>query len=251
MIYELHGKIPQNSSFVYSEDVLTSTIFGNLRYLNSNSVLNSFLLKAIDFQNNNFNFEFSKDLKFHFWRKYSSKTTVQINEPDLILEDENSVLIIECKYHSFLDETFSENKSEYTNQLLRYSTIINDYYSNKKNKNIIFLTLKDYEVKECLEKTRMKLPEKIGLYWLKWEELYSCLKEYEKCNISTGEKNLVNDILQFLSIRKLKYFSGINISKNNFSWKYKRNYKYKFASKFDSFTWRYNYEWDFESCKKL
>ena len=49
MIYELHGKIPQNSSFVYSEDVLTSTIFGNLRYLNSNSVLNSFLLKAIDF----------------------------------------------------------------------------------------------------------------------------------------------------------------------------------------------------------
>ncbi|MCI6481431.1 hypothetical protein [Treponema porcinum] len=26
MIYELHGKIPQNSSFVYSEDVLTSTI---------------------------------------------------------------------------------------------------------------------------------------------------------------------------------------------------------------------------------
>lgn len=242
MIYELHGKIPQNSSFVYSEDVLTSTIFGNLRYLNSNSVLNSFLLKAIDFQNNNFNFEFSKDLKFHFWRKYSSKTTVQINEPDLILEDENSVLIIECKYHSFLDETFSENISEYTNQLLRYSTIINDYYSNKKNKNIIFLTLKDYDVKECLEKTRMKLPEKIGLYWLKWEELYPCLKEYEKCNISTGEKNLVNDILQFLSIRKLKYFSGINISKNNFSWKYKRNYKYKFASKFDSFTWRYNYE---------
>ena len=184
----------------------------------------------------------NQDLKFHFWRKYSSKTTVQINEPDLILEDENSVLIIECKYHSFLDETFSENKSEYTNQLLRYSTIINDYYSNKKNKNIIFLTLKDYDVKECLEKTRMKLPEKIGLYWLKWEELYPCLKEYEKCNISTGEKNLVNDILQFLSIRKLKYFSGINISKNNFSWKYKRNYKYKFASKFDSFTWRYNYE---------
>lgn len=242
MIYELHGKIPQNSSFIYSEDVLTSTVFGNLRYFNSNIVLNSFLLKAIDFQKKNFNYEFSNDLQIYFWRKFSSKTTAQINEPDLILEDENSVLIIECKYHSFLDESFSEKESEYTNQLLRYSTIINDYYPNKKNKNIIFLTLKDYDVTKCLEKTRMKLSEEIGLYWLRWEELTPCLKEYEKCNISTGEKKLINDMLQFLSIRRLKYFSGINISNTNFSWKYKKNYKYKFASKFSSFTWRYNHE---------
>ena len=153
MIYELRGKIPQNSSFIYSEDVLTSTVFGNLRYFSSSLVLNSFLSKAKDLNGNNYKINFPDKINFHFWEKYPSKTKAQINEPDLILEDKNSVLIIECKYHSPLDETYTGNESEYMNQLLRYSTIINEYYPSKKNKNIIFLTLNDYDVTSCFQKT--------------------------------------------------------------------------------------------------
>ena len=239
MIYELHGKIPQNSSFIYSEDVLTSTVFGNLRYFSSLFVLNSFLSKAIDLQGNNYSVNFPGKINFHFWEKYPSKTKALINEPDLILEDRNSVLIIECKYHSPLDETFSENESEYMNQLLRYSTIIDEYYPNKKNKNIIFLTLSDYNVKIPLQKTKQSLSKDIGLYWLRWEELLPILQQYIKSDISDNEKILVSDLIQFYLRRGLFHFEGIKINPQIFDWKYRQEKKYIFAKDFNAFSWRY------------
>lgn len=242
MIYELHGKIPQNSSFIYSEDILTSTVFGNIRYFNSSSLINDFLSKATDLKGNSFNYHFSDNIQINFWKKFSNKTKAQINEPDLVLEDKNSILIIECKYHSPLDENFSESENDYTNQLLRYSTIIEDYYSEKKNKNIIFLTLKDYDVETCLEKTRKKLSPEIGLYGLCWEELFLCLKKYKDKVVSISEKTLITDLIQFLDNRNLKYFSGMRIPYCSFRWKYKSNKRYIFASKFSTFSWRYNYE---------
>ena len=69
MIYELRGKIPQNSSFIYSEDVLTSTIFGNLRYLSSLDILRSFLSKAINLQKQNYSCDLSNSIKYYFWNK--------------------------------------------------------------------------------------------------------------------------------------------------------------------------------------
>ncbi|QTQ13192.1 hypothetical protein HRQ91_01255 [Treponema parvum] len=79
MIYELHGKIPQNSSFIYSEDILTSTVFGNIRYFNSSSLINDFLSKATDLKGNSFNYHFSDNIQINFWKKFSNKTKAQID----------------------------------------------------------------------------------------------------------------------------------------------------------------------------
>ena len=238
MIYELRGKIPQNSSFIYSEDVLTSTIFGNLRYFSNYEILKEFLSKAKDLENNSFNtYDLSEKIKIHFWTKYSNQNEPQINEPDLLLEDDKNVTIIECKYHSPLDETFSQNHKDYTNQLIRYSTILDQYFSNKDNKNIIFLTLKDYEYKTCLSKTKANISKDIGLYWLCWEELFSILKKAQVTG--NGEKDLLNDLISFMKNRRLLYFSGITITNSNYKWKYKLNKIFIFNSKFDLFLWRY------------
>lgn len=242
MIYELRGKIPQNSSFIYSEDVLTSTIFGNLRYLSSNSVLKSFLSKAVNLDKQNYLCSLSEQIHFNFWKKYSSKTSSQINEPDLLIEDENNVLIIECKYHSPLDENNSEQNSDYTNQLIRYSSIIRDYYSNKKNKTIIFLTLDNYDFETCLKKTVSKLSSDISLYWLNWESLFPILEEYSKHNLSTNEFFLVNDLLKFMSLRNFDYFNGMKKYNSLYNWQYIEDSNYCFSPKINSFTWRYNNE---------
>ena len=242
MIYELHGKIPQNSSFIYSEDVLTSTIFGNLRYFSSNTLLNSFLSKARNLNSENFLASFSENLVINFWKKYASKQYSQINEPDLILEDENQVLIIECKYHSPLDENFTEDDTQYMNQLLRYSSILDEYYCEKKKKTIIFLTLKDYNISEVFKRTQKKLSNDIGLYWLHWEDLFTSLKKDINTIVVSGEKRLAQDLIDFLLLRQLKYFTGLNISSFNFSWKYKKNKKYIFSLKFEKKTWRYIHE---------
>ena len=241
MIYELHGKIPKNSSFIYSEDVLTSTIFGNLRYFKSNILLNNFLSKAKNLDSENFSASFSDNLKINFWKKYPSNKNSQINEPDLVLEDNNEVLIIECKYHSPLDEKFIDNEQQYMNQLLRYSSILDEYYNGKKIKNIIFLTLKDYNISEVFERTQKQLSKDIGLYWLHWEELFSLLKQFID-EVELGEKKLAQDLIDFLSLRQIKYFTGINLSTYNFTWKYKKNKKFIFSSKFEKKTWRYIHE---------
>ena len=242
MIYELRGKIPQNSSFIYSEDVLTSTIFGNLRYLSSPDILKLFLSKAINLQKQNYSCDLSNSIKYHFWNKYPKKNSSQINEPDLLLEDDQNVIIIECKYHSLLDENFSEQEADYTNQLLRYSTIIDEYYSQKKNKIIIFLTLDNYDYKACLKKTVSKLSPDISLYWLNWEALYPILENYAKSNLSQNEKFLVDDLLQFMRLRSFDYFKGIQNYKTNFNWQYNIDSNYIFTSKFNSFSWRYKDE---------
>lgn len=242
MIYELRGKIPQNSSFIYSEDVLTSTIFGNLRYLSSNSVLISFLSKAINLQNKNYSCNLSDSINFHFWNKYSRKNSSQINEPDLLLEDDQNVLIIECKYHSLLDENYSEQEIDYTNQLLRYSSIINEYYPRKKNKAIIFLTLDNYDYETCLKKTSSKLSPDISLYWLHWEALYPILENYSQSELSRNEKLLVDDLILFMERRNFDYFKGIKNYKTQFNWQYPIDSNYIFASKFNSFPWRYKDE---------
>lgn len=242
MIYELRGKIPQNSSFIYSEDVLTSTIFGNLRYLSSTDILKSFLSKAVNLQNQNYECCLLNKIDYHFWNKYTKKNSSQINEPDLLLEDEENVLIIECKYHSSLDENISEQEADYTNQLLRYSTIINDYYSSKKNKTIIFLTLDNYDYEPCLRKTTSKLSSDIGLYWLHWEALYPILENYSKSGLSQNEQFLVDDLLKFMQGRNFDYFKGIKNYKTQFNWQYTVDSKYIFSSKFNSFSWRYKDE---------
>jgi hypothetical protein len=242
MIYELRGKIPQNSSFIYSEDVLTSTIFGNLRYLSSPDVLRSFLSKAIDLQKQNYSCSLSNLINYHFWNKYPKKNSSQINEPDLLLEDDQNVIIIECKYHSPLDENFSKQESDYTNQLLRYSTIIDEYYFRKKNKTIIFLTLENYDYEVCLKKTISKLSPDISLYWLNWEALYPILETYSNSNLAQNEKFLVDDLLKFMRARNFDYFKGIKNYKNQFKWQYTVDSNYIFASKFNSFSWRYKDE---------
>lgn len=238
MIYELYGKIPKNSSFIYSEDVLTSTIFGNLRYLNNNWLLNNFISQATDLNGGHYVGNLSEKTVINFWRKYSSKSKSNNNEPDLVFEDEDNVLIIECKYHSPLEEQNLEDERSYENQLIRYSTIINEYYSEKKSKNIIFLTTKHYcDIYRIFEETRKKLSSNIGLYWLIWENLYTSIREYQLQETSKGEDIILYDLKEFLKKRDLISFTGIRIQKTDFSWKYKINYC--FNSKYDSFNWRY------------
>jgi hypothetical protein len=105
MIYELRNKTPQNSSFIYSEDVLTSTIFGNLRYFSSQKLLIDFLNQSTDIEDKSLVLTKEAPFILYFWEKYTMLNYSKINEPDLILwNKKDTIVIIECKYFSFLNE---------------------------------------------------------------------------------------------------------------------------------------------------
>ena len=104
------------------------------------------------------------------------------------------------------------------------------------------MTKKDYEATECLKKTHKLLSSDIGLYWLQWEKLSNILFTYLTHNITSGEKVLINDLLNFLNKRNLIIFTGIKHYIGKYFWKYKIKRNYSFGIKFSSFNWRYIHE---------
>jgi hypothetical protein len=237
MLFELKSKMPRNSSFLRSEDVLTSTIFGNLRYFSNQNILINFLNNSLDINNRKLRLEKNLYFEIDFWKKHYNDTIRKYNETDLILRNEKYEIIIECKYHSPLseeNEIIDDKEVYYSNQLIRYSKIIEN---STKNKIIIFLTDDKRIPNEIINKTIPHISNKIKIYWLSWSKLYFSINETENKNIPQNEKILLNDLMEFLEKRNLTSFNGF--LKYNYSsiWFYKKNYNYS-KLKID-FGWKY------------
>jgi hypothetical protein len=239
MIYELRNKIPQNSSFIYSEDVLTGTVFGNLRYFSKPHLLIGFLNEAIDNRNSKLSLPVEQHFDIHFWKKYLTLGTNNYNEPDVVLFNDDTVIIIECKYFSVLNEDTIIKKNggkEYINQLIRYSRVITAYYADRKNQIIIFLTNDKTKPSEILTRTEKNIPGGISLYWLSWTKLYDVIQagyiEYTLDNAI-----LLKDIEDFLLKRNLYTFNGFDLQAVEYKRFYQRYYNFNMIT--DKIRWHY------------
>jgi hypothetical protein len=241
MVYELRNKIPQNSNFLYSEDVLTGTIFGNLRYFSNQKLLKSFLDESINLQNERLLIKTNTNFDFQFWQNYRSKYERNYNEPDIVLYNKQYIIIIECKYFSILDEEYESEKNNYTykNQLIRYSTIIDEYYENVENKIIIFLTNEREKPVEIMNNTKLKINENIKLYWLSWDKLYKCMIS-QNTELPDNEKLLFSDLFEFVKKRGLIIFNGFSSESINYERIYHK--KYSFDKNCVLIKWRYLHE---------
>jgi len=244
MIFELKNKIPRNSSFLRGEDVLTSITFGNLRYFSNQNILIDFLNESIDLNKNKLYLKKNQLYNIHFWEKHYNDNSRRYNETDLLLENKETVIIIECKYHSPLSEeyeTYEDKIINYSNQLIRYSKIFSDEKYNELNKNLIYLTEDKTIPKDILIKTKSKIDTNIFLYWLSWNKLYLALIKQENI-IPQNEKLLFNDLLAFLTKRRMITFRGFANSKVICKFHYRKQYKY--------INWKPNVIWQYKKCYK-
>jgi hypothetical protein len=241
MIYELKNKVPHNSSFLTSEDVLTSTVFGNLRYFHNQALLIKFLNEAVDLFGNKLDVDTESIFKIHFWKKfYHIQDRSKYNEPDLFLNNKFYRIIIECKYYSILSEsknTDGENVDNYYNQLLKYAKIIE---RSEKNKIIIYLTNDAVAPSNVLKKTMLKLNKNIRLYWLSWKSLYRILKYGDTDCIYPGENQLRIDLLAFLRKRGMTMFCGFTLKPFVVRWNYRKYFTYGIPCNIS--LWRYKNE---------
>jgi hypothetical protein len=225
MVFEIKNKMPNNSeSYRNSEDVLTSIVFGNLRYFSNQNLLYAFLNEAVSLNNNHPNLKSGNDFDITFWERNYSETNLY-DEPDLHLKNDLYDIIIECKYHSKLGENHAdEDSDDYTNQLIRYSNVIKDF---AKEKLVIFLTNNPVRPNSELEKSQSKLEQQgIGLYWLSWNRLHYCMKQMTDNVLPNNEKLLFQDLLSFLEKRNMITFYGIRIPEAHhiFNWHYRKLY---------------------------
>jgi hypothetical protein len=238
MLFELKNKMPRNSPFLWWEDVLTSTIFGNLRYFSDQNILIDFLIESIDINKRKLDLERRLKFEINFWEKHFNDDSRRYNETDLTLENDNYIIIIECKYRSPLSGE---------DQLIRYSKILLDKKYTDKNKIVIFLTEDKNMPEEILIKSKKDIENCVDLYWLSWNKLYLALKKQNINKLLPNELLLYNDLIAFLVKRNLITFEKFIIENISCNFHYRK--KYRYIDKNLEFQWYYKKYYNYNNTK--
>ena len=93
MIFELKNKMPRYSPFLRSEDVLTSNVFGHLRYFSNQFILIDFLNMSIDINKEPLNIEKNNIFNIEFWKKHYNDEEKRYNETDIMLKNNKYQII--------------------------------------------------------------------------------------------------------------------------------------------------------------
>lgn len=223
LIAELEGKIP--SKLKNSEDLLTSSVFGILKYLSSPHYLQSILQSSFNASGTNltFNNEFTL-CKYVFWPRLNT------SEPDLLLHltDTNGseyIICIEAKYYSGKsseEDTSIEIENRNNSQRDQLAREVEDIHTNfcinllNANKDklqkqlLIYLTNDSVFPFESIEKSQQHIQinsSKLDIYWLSWSNIYLTLKNIHDYK-TTQDALLLDDLKRFLEHKGLGTFNG-------------------------------------------
>jgi hypothetical protein len=229
----LNGK---SQGYEHKEDILTSTLFGMLKYIRPNVALIPFIESAVLYDDKHTNLwqklksdgielRCYREVEYVFW-----SNNLNYGEPDIILvfrkhihNDEDFLLLIEAKLKSEKSGT-GEN-----DQLARYYTAIQSDIGNfletsvsgftGKKGYIVYLT--EYNAfSEILDSTleikKLFSNHSDKIFHLKWHQLYKTF-EMMYPDYTTQEKEIVDDLLLFMDRIGLRDFSGISLPGDDLS----------------------------------
>lgn len=221
----IHGKVPELNNI---EDLLTSTVFGTLRYLPPEDILIPFLEKAILYDQDRTTLSQYLHVKGINLRNYQTVSYVfwprvpVYGEPDLVLifsnhiyEEPDLLIIVEAKFKSNKSGTGEHD------QLKRYYIAVTEHLNEFCQPEIasfsgqigpiIYLT--ELEASEEIEDTKREL-EKEGkqlvhpIFHLRWQLLYKVL---EQTSIASEPHYslIASDLISYLKYLNLQEFAGI------------------------------------------
>ena len=223
----LNGK---SKGYEYTEDILTSIVFGTLKYLRPDAVLIPFIESAFLYDEkrtplwqklNSEGIELRcyREIEYVFWTKHPKK-----GEPDLILvfknhihDDEDFLLVVEAKFKS------PKSGTEDKDQLMRYYEAISDdieqfsepLVSGFKGKKGFIVYLTESKAYLDISASNKLLKDKDrdisgNLFHLRWHQLYKTF-EMMYSSYSTYEKSIVDELMAYMDKVGLRDFSGISL----------------------------------------
>lgn len=226
----------------FDEDMLTSTIFGTLKYIDATLLLIPFIESAYLYDEERTPFwkklrtegielRCYQDVEYIFW-----SSNDKYGEPDLVIIFKNHIhnhddflIIIEAKFKSGKSGIADKD------QLGRYYKAIQESVdrfnhpsiSEFKGKKgyIIYLTESEAfsEIQASIDVLRCKyidIEDKI--FHLRWYQLYNILDNIKSYN-SLVEKKVVADLVKFMEALDLRNFSGISVSTTSYKTKLSNN----------------------------
>ena len=233
------------------EDILTSNVFGLLRYIQPKEGILKYLSCAEDNDGNRPLKYLSslseipqESIKYEFWPWWEESGCIGC-EPDLVLsikipDKKDLLLLVEAKYLSGKSSEADEDYDTPTDQLAReWDNLRLRARAGKSDKTpiLVYLTAHyafpkkdiDNAVGEFIEK-RPSLAEPI-IYWLSWRHLH------EVCDNSS---TLVHDDLRDLLNRlNLQFYNGMKPFYVNFPWSFKRGFDWKEITEVQAIDWRF------------
>ena len=190
-----------------SEDALTSTVFGYLKYSCFREELKEFFSHATNLQHDKFPVPDWLDKvgsdSFKFWERLTPD-----KEPDLRLEkSKDECLIIEVKFSS----------TEQENQLGKYLFDAGD------KAKLIYITMDatlDAAMKFSINPaSEYNAGDKTRIYWLSWHYLHKVLSDSSKDIAAADDTDFATkqqmgkDLLQYLEKRGIRSFQGFTNKK--------------------------------------
>lgn len=209
---ELHGKLFEIEN---SEDVLTSNIFGLLKYL-PNDVFLNILDHAKTLSGKKIEFDLKSYIpEFIFWENIKG-----YGEPDLIIKFRNKVgheliLCIEVKYYS------SKSGDGENDQLKRYFEALS--ISSKEKScflGVVYLT--KYPSRKELEDSLYHIKQKElddaeeKLFQLRWFEITKSLENYNGV-LNRHENLILKDLIKYLKYKNFVEFTGFSFQSKDFN----------------------------------
>jgi hypothetical protein len=217
----------------YSEDRLTGDFFGSLRYIPFDIAMKPILLDGIypSLVNEQLRKielrEWADNIRF--WPKFKE------GEPDILIELDTSVVVIEVKLLSLLssDDDFDNSalQSEEmfqnsANQLSKYARLLSRI-AGQRSKHLIFLAPQDFAhvIWNDVKKRRL-IKGDISFSYLTWQNAYEILK---KVKAKGFNKIIVDDLLELLKIKGFEGFRQFIIEEegvcDRYSWKFHERFR--------------------------
>jgi hypothetical protein len=227
-IAEIRGKISQTGQNLSErmEDLLTSDIFGCMRYLPTQNALIPFLQTACSLHDNILIIP-GKVLRVHWsfwpWLKLAGRIPC---EPDVILgleTEENHVhlILIEAKYYSGLSSEEDE-REEPNDQLAReldnldvvsVATLGWNPQLDIASRRLLFITQHMGIPRDLLARSLAEYSRKRNrdgdIFWTSWRFLPSILEKSLEYETISGKIAVLKDMLSLLDRKGLVMFQGI------------------------------------------
>ena len=225
-VAEIHGKLSGTSLSERREDLLTSDVFGCLRYLPPQKVLVPFLKTARSLSGKTLSISGSISTAYYaFWPSLQALRHAPC-EPDVVLgletDDGIYLIMIEAKYHS--GPSSQENNDLFPHhqlaremdQLSAVSCANLDWVtpSEPKSRTLLYVT-KDITMPEadmeraCLEYSS-KRAASMDIYWTSWRFLPSILESSLVHETMPEHRAVIDDMLRLLERKWLILFSGVD-----------------------------------------
>ena len=250
---QLRGKLSRKEEDM--EDLLTSNVFGSIKYVSLSEGLAPILASSED-MNGNKGIQLLQEIAeahYEFWPRLKEQEC-NACEPDVLIRvkfanDRKALLLIEAKYHSDKSSFADENVSPRDQLACEWHNLARRGEIEHALPILLYVTadlaFPVEDIRASQEELRSKgLPE-MTVFWVSWRRIYSLFS-------SVREETILKDLSKVLQRAGLTFYEGRQLWKPiGVDWAFKTQVHWEWSYRLFEFEWEFSqnkgFNWQFRN----